>query len=126
MAMIALMQNGGEVPWRRVSPPELVGKGLVVGQIDHHPSLGLHPIAEGDGRMVQILGAHAGAADLVGAFGEIVRGNGRRELIELDREVGILHLASKDIVEGAMATLRRIDGNGRAWHENRGKKRKAL
>jgi hypothetical protein len=64
--------------------------------------------------------------DIVDALGELVIGDGGRELAQVDREVGELHLAGKDILQRAAATFRAIDRGCVAGDEGGAEERKAL
>ena len=76
--------------------------------------------------MVQVLRDDADARDAVAALVEVDVGELRRELRELDREVGVLHLSGHHLGERAAAAPRRVDHEPRGRREERGEEREAL
>ena len=52
--------------------PELVGERLVVHQVHHRHAVGLDPVADRHGRVIEKLRRDARAADGVDALGQVV------------------------------------------------------
>ena len=80
VATVALVHHGVDVAGVGVAPPELVGERLVIGQVDDGRAVGLDPVAERDGGVVEILGRDPRPADLIGALGKLVVGDLSRKL----------------------------------------------
>src|SRR5262249_55482421 len=83
--------------------------GFVVSGVDHGYPARLEPIAEGERRMVQIMGDNAQPADAEGTFGEGVIADGGTKLLEGDGEIGIGHLSGEQRLERLPRAPRSID-----------------
>src|SRR5207302_10160662 len=68
---------------------------FVVTSIDHAGAAHLQPIAEGEGRMVQVARGDADVIDLETTLDKVMKKVAGTELIECDREVNVLHLSCK-------------------------------
>src|SRR5438270_10737974 len=66
---------------------------FVVTSIDHAGAAHLQPIAEGEGRMVEVARGDADVIDLETTLDEVMKKDAGTELIECDREVNVLHLS---------------------------------
>lgn len=66
------------------------------------------------------------AADCVNALGQVVVGDRGRQLVQLDGEVGELHLAGQHVMQRAAAAFRAIDCDGVPFDKGRAEERKAL
>ena len=99
MPAIFLVRDGFDVPRLSARPPELIGEWLVIGQVDHRHAVGLDPVGERDGGMMEVLGRDTHAADVVHAFSEFVIGDRCGQLAEFDRKIGELHLAREHLAQ---------------------------
>jgi len=66
------------------------------------------------------------AADCVDALGQVVVGDRGRQLVQLDGEVGELHLAGQHVMQRAAAAFGAIDRDGVPFDKGRAEERKAL
>ena len=79
---------------------QLAGIGLVIGDIDQAGAVNLEAVAEGQRRMVQILGPYPNVPGVEHAFDQIVIADRGAELLQGHREVGGLHLAGQGVAQG--------------------------
>ena len=77
--------------------------------VDDHRTIGFQPVAEGQRRMVQILGGDANATDVELTFGEIMEAINRLESVETDRMIVVGHLARERGFEVLRASAGGID-----------------
>ncbi len=99
---------------------------FVVTSIDHAGAAHLQPIAEGEGRMVQVARGDADVIDLETTLDEVMKKDAGTELIECDREVNVLHLSGKRVAKRLAETGRPIDIPVTPGNKQRRKKRKSL
>lgn len=76
--------------------------------------------------MVQILGGDRRVADGEGVFAEVVERDRRLQLLELDREIGVLHLPGQHLGELGIATGRGVDRDVAVRVEERAEEGEAL
>ena len=100
--------------------------GLVVGGVHDGGAVGLDAETERERGVVQVLGADGRVTDLEHPFDQVVVVHLRVHLVQADREVLVLHLSGKHVVEGPHQsrgpnTSHRLPGtksgakNGRPW-----------
>lgn len=77
--------------------------------MDHGHTVGFKPIAERQGGMIEVLRPGRNVAELQGAFDQIMIADGGAQLLELEGEIGILHLPGERIAERASETAWGID-----------------
>ncbi len=118
MQTVILMQRRG-LPWSAEVR-------LVIAGIHHACVLRLQTIAKCQGRMVQKARADAGVINRKAAFGQIVKADARAQLIERDREIGVLHLTGEGFPEGLAETGRAVDVPVATTSEQRRKKGETL
>src|SRR5438045_2473614 len=99
---------------------------FVVASIDHAGAAHLQPIAESEGRMVQVARSDADVIDLETTLDEVMKKDAGTELIECDREVNVLHLSGKRVAKRLAETGRPIDIPVTPGNKQRRKKRKSL
>jgi hypothetical protein len=99
---------------------------LVVHRVDDCRAVGLEPVAERERRVIQVLGDDTHAADGQRPLDKIAIADRRRQLLEPDRKVRMLHLRRQDGFEPLAQAARRIEIPCAARGEHRGEKRKAL
>ena len=76
-------------------------------------------IAEGEGRVVQVLRADGGVADLEDALDQVVVAHLGADVVEADREVLVLHLSGEHVVERPYEAAGAEDVPPAAGHEER-------
>src|SRR5678816_954507 len=99
---------------------------FVVTSIDHAGAAHLQPIAEGEGRMVQVARGDVDVIDLETTLDEVMKKDAGTELIECDREVNVLHLSGKRLAKRLAEPGRPIDIPVTPGNKQRRKKRKSL
>ena len=105
---------------------ERPGMRLVIAAIDDGHAVRLEPVAEGQRRVVQVLRLDRDVADPEHPLAEVVIADRGPELRELDREIGVLHLAGEHLAHSVGEAVRRVDVPLIARDEKRGEERQAL
>ena len=98
----------------------------MVHQVHHRHAVGFDSVAHRHGRVIEELRRDPCTADCVDALGQVVVGDRGRQLVQLDREVGELHLAGQHVMQRAAAAFRAIDRDGVPFDKGRAEERKAL
>src|SRR5262245_15616709 len=99
---------------------------LVIGRVHDHHAAGLQTVAEGEGRMVQILRDDAHTADRKATFDQIVKARRRPELRERNGKVVVLHLSGQGPFELLPDRTRSVDVPRITRHEERREERETL
>ena len=81
---------------------------LVVGRVDQHHPVRLDPVTQRERRMVQVTGCHPRLVDHETAFNQVVVTQRRAHRIEVDREIGVLHLPGQRFLQRRAKAARRI------------------
>ena len=98
----------------------------MIAKVDNGCPVRLDAVAQRHRRMMQILDDDARATNLVRALAELAEIDRGRQLADLDRKVGELHLAGQYLAQISAASLRTANGYLITGNEQRRKKRKAL
>lgn len=117
VAAVAFVQDRSDLIRLRARAPERIGKWLMVDQVNHRYPVGLDPVAQRHGRVIEVLRRHSRAADRVDALGQVVIDDLGGQLVEFDGKIGKLHLAGEHVMQGAAAAFRTIDRNGISPYE---------
>src|ERR1700682_2922244 len=120
------MQDGLDAARLGTGAPELIGERLVVETVPPRCAVGFDSVAHRHDRMIEKLRRDPRAADCVDALGQVVVGDRGRQLVQRDGEVGVLHLATQDLMQRTAAAFRTIDRGGVPFDKGRGEERKAL
>ena len=99
---------------------------LVIGGVHDRCAVDLEPVAEGQRRVVEVPRRDGDVVDLELAFDEIVVLDRRAEVEELDREVGVLHLARQRLVDRLVEAPGPVDVPHVAGHEEGREERQPL
>jgi len=75
-----------------------VGMRLMVSGINHHRPTGLQAVSQGQSRVIEIARQNMGLPNIEGPLDEVVIANGGAELLEGDREIGVLHLPREGLL----------------------------
>src|SRR5215510_4400105 len=98
----------------------------MVGNISHRSAVRGYAVTDGRGLVIQILRLHQDVTDAEKAFFDFVVVNSACQVLQLDREVRILHLPGKGVLQTALECRGAVDVQLGAWYERRSEKRKAL
>src|SRR5215475_8423025 len=75
------------------------GMRLVIRCINDRSTIGLNPVAKRQRGVIQVAGPDRGISDLKGSFYQLMVSDLCAELVQLYREVGILHLAFESVAQ---------------------------
>jgi hypothetical protein len=125
VALIARMQQMSRATVRLALPAARIVR-FVVGRVDDGYPAGGHPVSQGERRVIQVLCLDRRITDRERILAQVVELDLGLELVEADREVGVLHLPGQDAQELFVAARWRVDRETVARHEGRPKERKAL
>src|SRR5262245_34748463 len=85
------------------------GMWLVIRCINDRRPLGLKPVTKRQRGMIQIARPDRGIGDPKGSFYQLMIANLRAELVQLYREIGILHLAFESVAQRLAHSLRGVN-----------------
>ena len=102
------------------------GMRLVVGCVNERGAVGLEPVAKGKGRVIQVLGRDADAAELERTLGQVVEAEVRTHRLHRDRRVLVGHLPLEGLLQRAPTSTGCIDLPITARREEGGKEGKTL
>ena len=123
---IAFVQDRLDAPRLRARAPEFVGERLMIHQVHHCHAVSFDSVAHRHGRVIEKLRRNPNAADRVDAFGQVVVRDRCRQLIQVDGEIGELHLAGQDVMQRTAAAFGAIDCDGVPFDKGRSEERKTL
>ncbi len=122
MPLLAGMHEAMRLPARRVLPPE----GLVVGDVRDADLAGVQAIAEGRRGVVDHLRGRAIGPHAEPLLPQLLEGDLRAQLVELDGKVRVLHLPRERALQRAIDAARAVDAEPAAGDVGGEEERKAL
>src|SRR5271170_4220564 len=122
MTPVASVKDRPQASGKRIGAPERFRVWLVIGHVYDRNAIGFHAVAQAKCRMVQILCLYADAMDIVLSFGQRSEADLRRQLVDLDRKICVLHLSGEHICQRRAYTVRRTDREFVPRHEKRPEK----
>jgi hypothetical protein len=99
---------------------------LMISGIHHHRTTGLNPVSQSPARVIEIAGCHLDVRNLEQSLHEVMIANGSAELLEGDREIGVLHLPRKSLFEAFSKPSWGIDVPDISRNKERSKEWEAL
>src|SRR4030095_3430193 len=99
---------------------------FVVSRVDDGCSTHVEAIAQRQRRMVQVACCDPPTVEVKGPLNEVVEANGRPKLLQGERKVRVLHLASQGLLQAVSQSSWSIDIPGVARYKERREKRKPL
>ncbi len=90
---------------------------FVIGRVHDDRAVDLDPVAEGERGVVEVTGHDRGVVDAQDPLDEVMMLDVGGQLVDLDREVPVLHLSGEDLAEGTAQTTRAVDVPRVALHE---------
>jgi hypothetical protein len=88
---------------------KMSGMGLMIRCINDSRTLGLKPVCKRQRRVIQVLGPDGRVSDAKVSFDQFMVSDICAELIQLHREIGVLHLAFESVAQRVAHSLRRVN-----------------
>ena len=108
VALVPRMHVSQHLAERLAEAPRRARMALMVGRVDQHHPVGLDPVTERQRRVVQVTGCHPRLVNHETALDQVVVTQRRAHRIEVDREIGVLHLPGQRFPQRRAKAARRI------------------